>query len=138
MNEELQQWVQGWFDKGEHDLRAAEVILHSDDAPYDMVCFHTQQCVEKYLKGFLTFHQEEVQRTHDLVNLNATCSRIDPSFNQWEEICEQLTDYAIETRYPDDLVEYSAEEAENAFASATRFRDFIKDKIVFNAENSSA
>lgn len=137
MNDELQQWVQGWLDKGEHDLRAAEIILDADDAPYDMACFHAQQCVEKYLKGFLTFHQQEVQRTHDLVNLNAACSQIDSSFHQWEEVCEQLTDYAVDTRYPDDFVEYTAAEAQKAFASATQLRDFIKDKIVFHTENSN-
>ena len=128
MNDQLRQWVQGWFDKGEHDLRAAEILLQSDEAPCDVICFHAQQCVEKYLKGFLTLHQQSIQRTHDLVNLNAECCRIDASFQQWEEACEQLTDYAVEARYPDDLLEYSESDAEQAVTSATQFRDFITDK----------
>ena len=136
MTEELHQWVQGWFEKGDHDLRAAEVILQSEDAPFDVICFHTQQCIEKYLKGFLTFHQQDIRRTHDLVSLNAECSRVDPSFDTWEEICEQLTGYAVESRYPDDFAEYSAEEAEHAFAAATRFRAFIREKLESDEENS--
>jgi len=129
MTEELQQWIQGWFKKGEHDLRAAEIILGSEDPPCDVVCFHAQQCVEKYLKGFLTYHQQTIRRTHDLVSLNAECSQIDPSFNEWEEIFERLTDYAVETRYPDDVVEYSVEEAKEAFEEAARVKNFIINKV---------
>ena len=94
-----------------------------------MVCFHAQQCVEKYLKGFLTFHDQEVRRAHDLVSLVVECSRIDPSFAEWEEACEQLTGYAVETRYPDEFFEYSAEEAEEAISSATRFREFVRNRL---------
>ena len=73
-------WVMEWFKKGDHDLRAAEAILRLQDPPLDIVCFHAQQCVEKYLKGFLSFYEIEVLRTHDLVELLTKCGNIDPSF----------------------------------------------------------
>jgi HEPN domain-containing protein len=52
-------WVLIWFEKGDHDLQTIEGIYHLENPPLDMVCFHAQQCVEKYLKGFLTFHRRE-------------------------------------------------------------------------------
>ena len=39
---------------------SAEIILESgrEPLPLDTVCFHCQQAVEKYLKGFLAYHKE--------------------------------------------------------------------------------
>ncbi len=49
--------VNAWLKKAENDLRTAEYIMTMHDPPYDTVCFHAQQCAEKYIKGFLTFHE---------------------------------------------------------------------------------
>jgi HEPN domain-containing protein len=50
--EVLAQWVQ----KAEHDIEAAKRIFAvQDGCPFDTVCFHCQQVVEKYIKCFLTF-----------------------------------------------------------------------------------
>ena len=35
-------------------------------APTDIICFHAQQCVEKYLKSILVLHQIPVPKTHDI------------------------------------------------------------------------
>lgn len=47
--------VKAWIRKADNDLRNAELVINScvDDCPYDTVCFHCQQAVEKYLKAFL-------------------------------------------------------------------------------------
>ena len=46
--------VRQWLEKADDDLRNAEHTLTIfDDCPFDTVCFHAQQCVEKYLKGWL-------------------------------------------------------------------------------------
>ena len=50
-------WVKEWFRKGDNDLKNAEIVIQSDDPPTDTICFHAQQCAEKYLKGFLTLHR---------------------------------------------------------------------------------
>jgi HEPN domain-containing protein len=125
-----EEWMMEWFRKGDRDLRAAKIILYSEDPLPDMVCFHAQQCVEKYLKGFLSFHGIEFPKTHDLLELLVEyCGQTDSSFVKWEKHCERLTEYAIEARYPDSSYEYSTEEAKEAFLLATRLRDFVKSKI---------
>ena len=121
--------VSNWFRKGDNDLRAAKIIARLQDPLSDVVCFHAQQCVEKYLKGFLTLHEIEVRKTHDLVELLAECTKVDPAFMEWEEACRSLTVYAIDPRYPDVSYEYSVEEAEEAYSSAARIRQFVKDKV---------
>jgi HEPN domain-containing protein len=53
---EMSRQVRQWIEKAEHDLRNAEhtLTLRDEDCPFDTVCFHAQQCVEKYLKGWLS------------------------------------------------------------------------------------
>ena len=42
-----------WVQKAENDLKnAAHTLRMGKDCPTDTVCFHAQQCVEKYLKVF--------------------------------------------------------------------------------------
>ena len=43
--------VRQWVAKAENDLRNAEHTLTlQEECPFDTVCFHAQQCAEKYLK----------------------------------------------------------------------------------------
>ena len=69
--------IQRWVDKAEHDLKNAEHTLTlGDDCPVDTVCFHAQQCVEKYLKALLVFYGIVPPRTHNLrVLMQAVCDR---------------------------------------------------------------
>ena len=55
-----------WFKKAEHDLLNAEIVLNSgkNQLPLDTVCFHCQQAVEEYLKGFLVYHGVDFPKTH--------------------------------------------------------------------------
>ncbi len=119
----------GWFEKADEDLLTAEVIINLAVPMLGIICFHTQQCVEKYLKGFLVFHGLKARKTHDLVRLLNECSDIDSSFTRWEEACIQLTVYAVETRYPTYSDEYSVEEAEEAVAFAAQIKDFVRNKV---------
>ena len=59
--------VSQWVEKAEHDLRNAEHTLTlQEDCPFDTVCYHAQQCAEKYLKAFLISKSQDFPRTHDL------------------------------------------------------------------------
>ena len=59
--------VHEWVIKAENDLRAASHILKlGEECPTDTVCFHAQQCVEKYLKAFLVLEGIDFPKTHDI------------------------------------------------------------------------
>lgn len=126
-----ERWVLEWFKKADSDLRAAEVLISLEDPSPDIVCFHTQQCVEKYLKGFLSFHEREFAKTHDLVELLTECENVDSSFAEWEEICRLLTIYSVASRYPDISREYTVDEAKEAISFANDLKDFVRRKAGF-------
>ncbi|MCC7202484.1 MAG: HEPN domain-containing protein [Nitrospirae bacterium] len=92
--------VNAWFKKAENDLSTAEHTMTMNDPPYDTVCFHAQQCAEKYIKGFLTFHEIDFPRTHSIEDLVLLCKDISPSLESEIGDIEMLSIYAVEARYP--------------------------------------
>ena len=50
---------------------AEHTLTMGEDCPYDTVCFHTQQCVEKYLKALLTYLSIDFPKIHDVGELSA-------------------------------------------------------------------
>src|SRR5205807_2734981 len=89
-----------WIERAEHDLTNAEHTLTlQENCPYDTVCFHSQQCAEKYLKSLLVLQGIDFPRTHDLTEL---FDRI-PADNRPNLVAAELlelTPYAVESRYP--------------------------------------
>ncbi len=57
-----------WFKIALKDMRSVE-ILHEHDADNEIICFHCQQAIEKYLKGFLIKATGQLQEGHSLVKL---------------------------------------------------------------------
>jgi len=121
--EELRDAAAEWFQRGDRDLIMAETCLNNE-ALAGLVCFHAQQCVEKYLKGYLTFREEHVGRTHSLAALLEVCVRLDERLGRWREPLAPFERYAVETRYPGGY-EPSLEEARRAVAVAGELRDFV-------------
>lgn len=61
--------AQEWARKAEGDLRAAAYLLEPRPAqPTDAVCFHAQQCAEKYLKALLVLRASIFRRRTTLRN----------------------------------------------------------------------
>jgi|SRR5882724_5382948 len=42
-----------WVKKAEADHRSMTVLREQEPPVHDVVCFHAQQCAEKYLKGLM-------------------------------------------------------------------------------------
>lgn len=126
MNEEA---VSIWIRRAENDLKIGKDELLTKDPATDAVCFHMQQCVEKYLKAFLVFHGKEFPRSHDIALLVSLCSNIDAEFScliEWG--VDTLTDYAVMVRY-DEPIFPSVEEAKRAVELAEEVRGFVRKKL---------
>lgn len=125
--------VKEWFRKGDNDLKNARIVIEAEEPPTDTVCFHSQQTAEKYLKGFLSYHNIEFKKEHDLSYLLDLCCQIDPSFNFLYDMAEKLTVYGVESRYPTDIFyEYPVEEAREAIEIAEHIKEFVRKNIGLN------
>ena len=94
-----------WIIKAENDLKIAEIAVRRDDPVTDAAIFHTQQCAEKALKGFLAYHRSEIQKTHSIAKLVVQCAAFDPAFMSLQPDADFLTPKGTEFRYPDDFDE---------------------------------
>jgi len=94
--------AQGWFRKGDSDFADARRTIESD-GPYDTACFHAQQAVEKYLKGFLSWRGFEIPRTHDLEELQQQILQEEANEGLGALDLTDLTGYAVELRYDADF-----------------------------------
>ena len=70
------------------------------EAFWEDLCFDAQQAAEKAVKAVLRFHLIDFPKTHDLRQLFTLLDSEGRSIPQniWEAV--DLTDYAVETRYP--------------------------------------
>jgi HEPN domain-containing protein len=103
--------VRKWFAKADNDIRTAEFSLGMESAPYEIICFHAQQCAEKYLKGLLVFHDTDFSKTHIIAVLISMCAKLYPSIKAELSGAEALSVYAVESRYPVDMDDTTTENA---------------------------
>lgn len=118
-----------WVEKAEHDFKTAEHTLTLlKDCPFDTVCFHAQQCAEKYLKGFLTLRSVDFPKTHDLVVLLNLAGGPKALGVDLLDV-EPLDRYPIEARYPGDWESFTREEAEEAVQLARKVREAVRNNL---------
>lgn len=113
-----------WKTKAEHDLKIATKEIKSDEPLTDIICFHAQQAVEKYLKMYLVNRGLEPTKTHNIKELLNKCQEYEKSFDVLKSMVF-LTEYAVELRYPDDFYMPSVEEAKEAIAAAKQVKEFV-------------
>jgi HEPN domain-containing protein len=118
-----------WFAKAEQDRRAAQILMQSAEPVTDMVCYHSQQCAEKYLKGYLKRRQVRFKWVHDLDYLVDLCAESDIDFGSLRTVAIQLTDSAGLSRYPGDEAPATREEAQAAIDAAEEIRGMVLQKV---------
>lgn len=71
-----------YVDKAEGDFATAQREVAATVNPnYDAVCFHAQQCAEKYLKARLQESGIMFGKTHDLTLLLNLALTVEPAWN---------------------------------------------------------
>jgi HEPN domain-containing protein len=122
--------VKLWIIKADNDLKTGIDELATKNPATDTICFHMQQCVEKYLKAFLVYHNREISKTHNLTFLFQECIGIDGDFEKLRNTeADELTVYAVGLRYPDDFYMPSLQEAQKAITLAEEVKKFILKKM---------
>ena len=98
----MKKQVEDWFFFAERDLKTAERIINDEDPFTNIIAFHCQQAVEKYLKAYLIGNGIPLNKTHDLILLNNMIKEIkDLGINEDKLIL--IKQVYSETRYPGDI-----------------------------------
>ncbi len=117
-----------WVQKAEDDFIVAQKMFRARKHPvYDAVCFHAQQCAEKYLKAYLQEHDRGVPKIHKLLELLKLCKEVDTTLEILLPDLKELERFSVDVRYPG--VSAEKDEARIAFRAARAVREFLKQKL---------
>jgi HEPN domain-containing protein len=120
-----------WFQKAENDLLNVQNNLKAGHYAGDTVCFHCQQAVEKYLKGFLAWHEVPFAKTHDLLALLRQVGQITDADAEMLSANLLLLDrYSVSIRYPQEYEEEpDEEEVQEAVEAAYAIRTWVRSRL---------
>jgi HEPN domain-containing protein len=117
-----------WISKAEGDFHDVLRGIRARRYPnFDSVCFHAEQCIEKYLKARLVEAGRTFPKTHDLSRILDIATPLEPLWETWRADLNLLTNFAIEYRYPGESA--TREDALRAFDICRRLRAGIRESL---------
>lgn len=120
--------VKEWAAKAEGDYNTAlREWRVRKERNHDAVCFHAQQCIEKYLKGFLESNGTSFAKTHDLAVLLKLCVSVKPLWAAWEPEMKMVSGFAVQFRYPGESA--VREDARKAVAALRKYRRRLREAL---------
>jgi HEPN domain-containing protein len=120
--------VDEWVSKAEGDFLTAGREMQARKSPnYDAVCFHCQQCAEKYLKAVLQANDKHIPKIHNLIEIMALCLPLDSTFEMLRADLVALERYSVRVRYPGISAE--KQDAKAAYQAVKVVREFVRQKL---------
>src|SRR5438105_4344008 len=113
-----------WVRKAENDFRGARGLARKEPPLHDLVCFHCQQCAEKYLKALLEELGIPIAKTHELEKLLTALQPHRRALTPLKRGLSFLTRFAVEIRYPGENA--GRRQAEAALRWADRVRTAVR------------
>jgi len=113
-----------WLEYARQDLDSSEKMLTQGDFVYRHICFLSQQAAEKAIKAVFIYLQIDFPWRHDLDALRNLLP------DDWQVKHEhtdlaQLTEWAVESRYPGDWNDANLEEARASYQQAMEIVESI-------------
>lgn len=123
-----------WLRHARSDLALAEAPA-PEGVLLQLLCFHAQQAAEKALKAvILHLTQSEPAFSHSLRRLMRDAERAGaPAAPLTAEAAALLTQYAVLTRYPDDIDDIDEAEWQRAVADARAVVTWAEQRIAGDA-----
>jgi len=118
-----------WRILAERDMAVADHLARTMvPIPTEIIAFHCQQAVEKYLKGVLTVFGEEPPYIHDLDDLCSLAEKRRPSFVSISSLCTIITQFSSQPRY-DRGLDLSEADMRLLLAHTKTIKDFLQKEI---------
>lgn len=120
--------VAEWVEKAEGDFRVMQRELRSRKDPcFDAVCYHAQQCAEKFLKARLTAAGIAFVKTHSLTALLDQVVVIEPLWEVFRHDLAHLSAMGAAVRYPGESA--VKDDARESAVKCRRFRKAARDAL---------
>lgn len=120
---------QEWRLLAERDLAVAEHLAKNmHPIPTEIVAFHCQQAVEKFLKGALVIYGDDPPYIHDLDKLCSQVEKHHSSFSNISIFCTTINYFSVQPRY--DLgISLSEEDMHIVLLHTKQIKEFLQTEI---------
>ena len=119
-----------WLNLAERDYTVASHLNETlAPKPIEIICFHSQQTVEKSLKAVLAYYEADIPKTHDITTLNKLCQVHTDKVQIDDVIAETITDFAVITRYVEDRRDFTEDTAKFALKHAKQNLEMVKQVL---------
>ena len=117
-----------WVEKAEADFATARRELRVRKyTNLDAVCFHSQQCAEKYLKARLQEAGIPFGKTHNLLALLDLILEVEPLWSEFRPLLRVLNRFAVDFRYPGESAD--KEMAKQAYEYCRTIRGRVRQSL---------
>ncbi len=119
--------VREWLRLADMDLDVAVYLFGHQKIPVEIICYHSQQSAEKYIKALMVFFDEPPLKTHNLIDLARICKEKGIAEEIWNSLAKEivgLNRFGTIPRYP-SKTELSEADARRAVNDASTIKEAI-------------
>jgi HEPN domain-containing protein len=118
-----------WCFLAERDLSVADYLAKNmRPVPAEIIAYHCQQAVEKFLKGVLVILGVEPPYIHDLDRLCSMLEKHRNSFNNIFSFCTIINYFSVQLRY-DRGLSLSENDMQLVLAHTKSIREFLTKEV---------
>ena len=126
----------GWLRRAKSNLIRAKQPKH-EEVFWEDLCFDAQQAVEKSLKALLLFHKIPFRFVHDIAELLTVLEQNGLSLPEQIRAAAELSDYAVEARYPGPMEPVTEDEYKEAVKIAEMVVSWVEGFIMPYTEGTT-
>jgi HEPN domain-containing protein len=121
--------VGDWLRRAHSDLNLGRAALKTKGVLPEAACFHAQQCAEKALKALLLKLGVDFPRTHAIEVLLDLLKEQEIEIPSEVDRAFELSQYAVQTRYPGGWEPVTKKEAAHALERATLVIAWVENRL---------
>jgi len=113
--------------KADADLALVQHVLVLEDKPIDndIIFFHLQQAVEKYLKALICYNGIHFEKIHDIDKIISVCRSNLIALPDYIDVFIELNSYAVEGRYA--VIADDMDDAEGYAKLLAQLKEFVSE-----------
>ncbi len=125
-----------WLRRAKSNLIRARQPKH-EEVLWEDFCFDAQQAAEKSLKALLLYHEIPFRFVHDIAELLTVLEQNGISLPEQIRAAAELSDYAVEARYPRPIEPVTEDEYKEAVTIAEMVVSWVEGLIGSNTERTT-
>ncbi|MEW6717611.1 MAG: HEPN domain-containing protein [Chloroflexota bacterium] len=129
MNEPQADFVAQWLQRARSDLHLGRAALRTRGVLPEDACFHAQQCAEKALKALLLNLDISFPKTHTIELLLDLLKEHSLAIPAGVDEAFELSQYAVQTRYPGEWEPVTKKEAARALERAGLVLAWVENQM---------